>query len=159
MPNPGTAICVESDKAATMSALPISTPTEKELSKNSPTREAAGAVKLVVGYKALKVSRQARISLNAVPDASAKVTSCVDGGVAVGVALPPALAGKATCPIVVLVAIKVTVAVSPKFNAGDTRILSRSASIPVPLAVKLPVIGSVPAVFKGAIIFFTAVTA
>lgn len=118
----------------------------------SPAR---AAVKLAVPLKLLSESKQALISLKAVLEASASAISFAFGALVLVVALLPLLVGSVTWPRGLFVAINVTVAVSPKFRAGVMRILSKSASMPVPLATKLPLSGSRFAPFKGAIMLFT----
>lgn len=103
--------------------------------------------------------KQALISCNAVPEASARDTSDSVGVVELVVAALFSLAGSATWPKVVLVAIRVMVAVSPTFNAGLTVILSSRPSMPLPSALNASVKGLVLLLLSGAIICATAVMA
>lgn len=115
---------------------------------------------MLAGYNALSEARQALISDSAVVPVLAAVMAVCGGATTAAVAAVPAVAGIVTVPnCCVGTAISVTVAIAPWAAAGVTRIESSTLSIPVPFAVNVPFSGLVPAVFNGATMFVTAVTA
>ena len=146
-------------RAATTPALSAPPPRKKLSSMKGCTCAAVGALKLLVGYSAFSDARQALTCGSTAATVSAAFSASADGAVAVTVAVPPLVAGSATWPRRVLLAISVTVATGLPLLAGVTRILSSRASKPVPSAWKAPFSTSVPAALRSFTSRATSLTA